>query len=158
MIVWYPRLRRFASFRKLVERSRRQPRRGAETSSLRPRGARLRGDSHGGRNIGEAQAGCRPVNPLVSHRAQCSAPLESSARHPEPFEVTRRATIDGNKRPARLPRTPTPDERRCCRRSEAPCRWQSHDVPWRARVLQRPPRALGRYLAVATQARHTILR
>src|SRR5712692_4398085 len=26
-----------------------------ETSSLRPRSARLRGDSHGGRNIGEAQ-------------------------------------------------------------------------------------------------------
>ena len=30
-------------------------------------------------------AGCRPVYPLVSHRAQCRALLESSARHPEPF-------------------------------------------------------------------------
>src|SRR4029453_4064960 len=36
---------------------------GPKTSSLRPRCARLRGDSHGGRNIGDAQ-----VSNLASHQ------------------------------------------------------------------------------------------
>ena len=35
---------------------------GPKTSSLRPRRARLRGDSHGGRNIGEAQRDAHAVH------------------------------------------------------------------------------------------------
>ncbi len=71
-------------------------------------------------------------------------------RNPD-IEVRRRVTIDESKRPVRLPRTQPPDERQYRRHSQAPRRWQSHDVPWREHVLQRPRRALARCLAAARQ-------